>query len=112
MKIALPLVDGRVSQHFGRCDRYALVKVDDVTKKIEQIDLLIPPPHHPGVIPGWLSGHGADVIIAASMGSRAQQLLEESNITVVLGAREDIPQRVVALYLDGTLKPGSNFCDH
>jgi len=80
--------------------------------KIAQIDLLIPPPHHPEVIPGWLSGQHADVIVAASMGSRAQQLLEEGNITVVLGAGEDIPQQVVALYLDGTLELGSNFCDH
>ncbi len=112
MKIALPLVDGRVSQHFGHSDRYALVKVDEETKKIEQIDLLVPPPHHPGVIPGWLSGQGAEVIIAASMGSRAQQLFAESSITVILGAKEDIPQRVVASYLDGTLKPGPNLCDH
>jgi ATP-binding protein involved in chromosome partitioning len=112
MKIALPLVNGRVSRHFGHSDRYAMVEVNDDTRKIEKIDLLVPPPHHPGVLPGWLRGEGADVVIAASMGSRAQQLLAESGIEVVLGAEEDIPQSVVASYLEGTLEPGPNLCDH
>ena len=38
---------------------------------------LVPPPHEPGVLPGWLHHLGADVIIAGGMGQRAISLFGE-----------------------------------
>jgi predicted Fe-Mo cluster-binding NifX family protein len=73
---------------------------------------LDPPPHAPGVLPHWLAGHGADMVIAGGLGQRAQNLFEDQNIKVVVGAPAEAPEQVAAAYLAGTLATGSNTCDH
>ncbi|MBN2644661.1 MAG: ATPase, partial [Desulfuromonadaceae bacterium] len=61
----------------------------------------------------WLAGQGADLIIAGGMGMRAQNLFEEQNIKVVVGASGELtPLEVVQAYLVDTLQTGINACDH
>lgn len=112
MKIAIPLADGKLSQHFGHCERFALIEVDDAAKKITKQESLEAPPHQPGLLPPWLAERGATVIIAGGMGSRAQGLFAEQGIAVVVGAPAETPETIVAEYLAGTLKTGGNVCDH
>ncbi len=112
MKIAIPMADGKLCMHFGHCEQFALMDVDEKAKKVTGKQLLTPPPHEPGVLPKWLHDQGVNVIIAGGMGSRAQSLFSENGIEVVVGAPGDAPEKVAAAYLDGTLKAGENVCDH
>ncbi|MCD6394860.1 MAG: P-loop NTPase, partial [Planctomycetes bacterium] len=112
MKIAIPLANGRLSMHFGHCEEFAIVEVDEATKKMGETELLSPPGHEPGVLPRWLHEQGATVIIAGGMGQRAQQLFEQNDITVVVGASGDQPEQLVSAYLSGLLETGENICDH
>ncbi|MCK4600841.1 MAG: NifB/NifX family molybdenum-iron cluster-binding protein [Phycisphaerae bacterium] len=112
MKIAIPLANGRLSLHFGHCEQFALVKVEEATKKAGETELLSPPGYEPGVLPRWLHEQGANVIIAGGMGMRAQQLFAQNGITVVVGASVDTPDKIVSAYLDGALQTGDNICDH
>ncbi len=112
MKIAIPLAEGKLCMHFGHCEQFALVEADQATQQIKGQTLLTPPPHEPGVLPRWLHQQDADVIIAGGMGQRAQALFAENGIKVVVGAPAEAPEALVAAYLAGTLKAGSNACDH
>jgi len=112
MKIAIPLAAGRLSMHFGHCDQFALIEVDEATKTAKETNLLTPPPHEPGVLPRWLHEQGADIILAGGMGQRAQQLFAQNDIKVIVGAPAETPEALVAAYLDGSLQPGINACDH
>jgi len=112
MKIAIPLADGRLSMHFGHCEQFALVEVDEAAKKAGETELLTPPAHEPGALPRWLSEQGATVIIAGGMGMRAQQLFAQSGIAVIVGAPADTPEQLISAYLDGALQTGDNVCDH
>ena len=112
MKIAIPLAEGRLSMHFGHCEQFALVEVDEAAKTAGKTELLTPPSHEPGVLPRWLHEQGASVIIASGMGMRAQQLFAQNNITVVVGAPAEQPEQLVSAYLSGTLEAGDNVCDH
>jgi len=112
MKIAIPLAGGRLSMHFGHCEQFALVDVDESARSATGTDLVIPPPHEPGLLPRWLGELGADVIIAGGMGHRARQLFAQNGIRVVVGAPADPPDQLVAAYLNGTLQTGPNACDH
>ena len=112
MRIAIPLSQGKMSLHFGHCEEFAIVDVDEHTKKISNITELQPPAHQPGVLPRWLSEQQADVIIAGGMGQRAQQLFAQNNIKVVVGASEQAPEQLVKAYLNDTLETGDNICDH
>ena len=112
MKIALPIAEGKLCMHFGHCEQFALLEVDEKTKTVTNKQMLTPPPHEPGVLPRWLHEQGANVIIAGGMGQRAQSLFAENGIKVVVGAPGDTPEILVAAYLAGTLKTGTNVCDH
>jgi len=111
MKIAIPLVNGRLCMHFGHCEQFALVETNEQNSIVDKT-LLTPPPHEPGVLPAWLHEQGADVIIAGGMGMRARQLFESNDITVVVGAPAEEPEQLVAKYLSETLETGENVCDH
>jgi ATP-binding protein involved in chromosome partitioning len=112
MRIAVPVADGKLSMHFGHCERFALVDVDPVAKTILKREDVEAPKHEPGLLPPWLAERGARVIIAGGMGQRAQGLFAEQGISVVIGAPAETPERLVADYLAGTLEAGENICDH
>jgi predicted Fe-Mo cluster-binding NifX family protein len=112
MKIAIPLAEGRLAQHFGHCASFAIVDVDMETKKILKREDIAAPEHQPGLLPPWLAERGAKVIIAGGMGSRAQQLFTQQGIQVIIGAAADTPERIVDEFLAGTLQVGDNICDH
>jgi ATP-binding protein involved in chromosome partitioning len=112
MKIAIPIADGRLCMHFGHCEQFALVDVDETSRKPARTTMMTPPPHEPGVLPRWLHEQGAKVIIAGGMGHRAQQWFAQSGIEVVVGAPAETPDALARAYLDGTLVSGENLCDH
>ena len=112
MRIAIPLFEGKLSQHFGHCEKFAIIEVDRDSKQITGRQDITPPDHQPGVLPRWLHGIGVNVIIASGMGQRAQQLFAQNQIEVVTGAIMDDPEDLVSAYLNQALLTGENVCDH
>jgi predicted Fe-Mo cluster-binding NifX family protein len=112
MRIALPVAAGTLCMHFGHCESFALIDVDEQTKQIIKSEAVAAPEHQPGLLPPWLAERGANLIIAGGMGSRAQDLFAQQGIRVITGAPAESPEAVVRAYLDGTLKVGQNACDH
>lgn len=112
MRIAIPLADGHLAQHFGHCGMFAFVDVDPQTKQVTGLAEVEPPPHQPGLLPLWLKERNIDLIIAGGMGSRALSLFDEASIQVLTGAPAKTPAELVRLYLDGQLEAGPNGCDH
>ena len=112
MKIAIPVAEGKLCMHFGHCEHFAIVDVDEKTNQILSTNYSDPPPHEPGVLPKWLSEQSANCIIAGGMGSRAKGLFEEFNIKVITGAPSETPENVVNDFLNNRLEIGPNACDH
>lgn len=112
MKIAIPSLDGKLCLHFGHCEQFAVIDVDNETKTVGEVSFLTPPPHEPGVLPRWLHEQGADVIIAGGMGQRAQTLFTSNGIEVLVGAPQETPEELAKAYIQGRLVSGTNVCDH
>jgi predicted Fe-Mo cluster-binding NifX family protein len=110
MRIAVPTFDGKLCMHFGHCQHFTLVDVEDA--EIKSVEATTPPPHAPGVLPTWLHEQGATIIIASGMGMRAQNLFTQNDIEVVVGASIMEPEELVKQYISGTLEAGDNICDH
>jgi predicted Fe-Mo cluster-binding NifX family protein len=110
MKFAVPLAEGKLTAHFGHCQEFALVDVEE--DAIKKKETLVPPPHEPGVLPKWLHEQGANVIIAGGMGARAIDLFVQNGIKVITGAPSLTPEELVQQYLDNSLQTGANACDH
>jgi Mrp family chromosome partitioning ATPase/predicted Fe-Mo cluster-binding NifX family protein len=108
--LVVPVSGGKLSPHFGHCEQFAFIETDN--GKIKETDLRTPPGHEPGVLPNWLYEQGANVAIVGGMGERAQQLLREKGIEVIIGAPMDSPESLANQYLSDSLVAGANICDH
>lgn len=110
LKIAVPASeDGTVSEHFGHCKQFAIHYVSG--KNIDKVEFLEPPTHVPGAFPKFLGEHGANVIIASGMGSRAVDLFNAEGIDVVLGATGKVEDNV-KVFLEGNLESTGSACTH
>jgi predicted Fe-Mo cluster-binding NifX family protein len=107
---AIPLESGRLCSHFGHCQQFAIVDVDN--NAIVGENLITPPPHEPGLFPAWLAGLGVTEVIAGGMGQRALDLFAAQNIKVNIGAQPKSPKELVTDWLKDSLQTGSNSCDH
>jgi len=113
MRIAIPIQQGKFSQHFGGAEAFAFYTVDEVKRAIDERRFEAPPEHGRGIFPMWLREKGATVVLAGGMGPRAIDILGRHGIEVVLGVVGDDPDAVIQGYLDGTLEATGEVChDH
>jgi len=108
MRLAIATEGNMVSAHFGHCASYTLVDVEDGA--VKTTNAISAPAHQPGVLPGFLAEHGANVVVAGGMGPRAQDLFASHGIEVISGVVGSIDQ-VVEAFIAGTLTSGENLCD-
>lgn len=107
---AVPTIDGKLTGHFGRCEKFAIVAVED--NKIISETFIAPPAHSPGSYPNFLAELGVNTIITGGMGPKAQEIFNQNNIEVYLGADSKEPVKLVNDYLNNNLVAGNNQCDH
>lgn len=110
LKVAIPVAEGRLCSHFGHCQQFAVIQINEGL--MGNKELHTPPPHEPGVLPQWLGTLGVNLVIAGGMGQRALSLLAEKGIKVITGSLSQEPEALVKSYLAGTLANGPNACDH
>ncbi len=108
--IAIPMENGKLCAHFGHCQTFAFIKVENC--KIVNITEHTPPEHVPGLYPRWVAQHGATDVIAGGMGQKAVQLFHEQNINVFTGAPMDTAQEIVTRFLANNLELSANYCNH
>lgn len=108
--IAIPVVRGELTPHFGHCEKFAIIETDD--NQIMKVEYMTPPLHEPGVYPRFLAEYGVHVIIVGGIGQRAQNLFAQHNIEVYAGVNSESPEKLVEDYLNNRLQTGRNLCDH
>ncbi|HAF28610.1 MAG TPA: ATPase [Bacteroidales bacterium] len=109
-KFAIPTLNNQLTAHFGHCEKFAIVDVED--NKVTNEEFVTPPVHQPGVYPKFLAEQGVHVIIAGGMGQTAQDLFAQNNIEVHMGVQAGSPSELVKQYLNNQLQTGQNLCDH
>lgn len=109
-KIAIPMKDNMLCNHFGHSENFAVFETSDgiITKE----ERLTPPPHEPGTIPRWLHEVGVTDVIAGGIGQRAIQILLSNHINVYVGVAQKPAELLVNELLSDSLQAGVNLCDH
>lgn len=107
MKIAVASEGQLVSRHFGHCEGFNIFEVEE--KQVLKKEYVQNPGHKPGFLPNFLKDLGVKVVISGCMGEKAQQLLAQGNIEVIVGAEGDC-EAVVQDYLKGELKSTKRIC--
>jgi len=111
MRYAVPLSQGQLGLHFGRCDEFMLIDLDE-TGRVTGKETVTFPVHECGYLPGWLASKGTNVVIAGGIGMTNRMLLQQNDINVVLGVQEPDPEKAAVAHFHNTLKCGQNQCEH
>ncbi|MDY6911093.1 MAG: NifB/NifX family molybdenum-iron cluster-binding protein [Chloroflexota bacterium] len=111
MRYGVPVSNGVLDAHFGHCAGFALIDTDEQAKSVTNMEIIPSPGHVPGVLPGWLAGQGASIVIVGGMGGRAIDLFKENGIEVIIGAPSIDPEAVVLEYMNGNLISSGNACE-
>ncbi len=112
MKIAFPTRDGRIDDHFGHCDHYTIMTLDNNNNIInnERLDS----PTGCGCksnIATILSDIGVKLMLAGNIGQGAINTLNSNKIKVVRGCSGKI-EEVAAKWLAGEIKDQEIICNH
>lgn len=108
--IAVPTVAGKACQHFGHCERFAIIETDGGA--VTSSCMVTPPAHQPGLYPRFLAEQGVTVVLAGGMGQKALDLFAQNGIEVLMGMPPEDPSVLAEAYLAGKLSSASNACDH
>ena len=109
-KIAIPLENGVLCAHFGHCQTFAVVNVEN--NEITEIKEFEPPEHVPGLYPKWVAQFGVTDVIAGGMGQQAIMLFNQQNINAFVGAPVKTAQELVNDYIGNKLNLSANYCNH
>jgi ATP-binding protein involved in chromosome partitioning len=93
LKVAIPLAEGKLCNHFGHCEQFAVIRIKEGL--IDGKEFHTPPPHEPGLLPRWLGDLGVNLIIAGGMGQSALNLFAEQGIKVITGSTSQEPETLV-----------------
>lgn len=109
--IAVPTDEsGILDAHFGHCKYFELFTEKEGT--ISSKDKIVPPPHEPGLLPGWLADKEVTDIIAGGMGQKAIQLFNQKGVNVFVGAPRVSAKELVDGFIKENISFQGNYCDH
>ncbi len=106
-RIAIATDGAQVAQHFGRCQAYTLVDIEE-GREINST-VIDSPGHQVGFLPRFLGEKGVSCVIAGGMGPRAQNLFAQEGISAIIGVTGLVTD-VVKDFLSGNLAAGDSLC--
>jgi len=107
MKIAIPTEATNVSSHFGKCENFTIVEIEN--SKIKSKVIINTEGNQHGLLPTFLAAHGVNVVIAGGMGEGARQNLISNNIEIISGVSGNIDE-AISSYMNGNLKSNDVGC--
>ena len=111
MKIALPSRDNSIDDHFGHCEYFTVLTIDQIDKSI-LAEEIIPSPSGCGCksnIASQLAANGVTLLLAGNMGDGAVRVLEANGIEVIRGCHGDI-NMVANKWLQGEITDSGEIC--
>lgn len=111
-KIALPTRNGQIDDHFGHCEFYTIVSVDDNDQIV--LTETLPSPQGCGCksnIATKLQQDGVKVMLAGNMGAGALNKLSACGIQVIRGCQGGVLD-VVQAFLRGEIRDSGEACHH
>ncbi len=108
--IAIPLENGILCAHFGHCEKFAIIEVDN--NLIIHTKEVTPPEHIPGLYPRWIADFGVTAVIGGGMGQKAIELFNRQNINAFVGAPVKPAEELVIDFMNNKLSLSANYCNH
>ncbi len=101
-KIAIPLVENKLSEYFGHCSHYEIFEISNKTIQSSKVEF------HSITeiekIPDWIEQKGITDIITYKIDKKYIALFSNTKINLFVGVPMDSPDILIESYLNGTLK--------
>lgn len=111
MRVAIPIVDGRLNAHFGQSVLFRVFTTTGEPPTIaSSADIACPDGLGCGSLGGFLQGRQVDVVLVGGIGAGAMQHLNQVGLEVVSGVGNLSPEQLVADYLAGNLVVAGATC--
>ena len=101
-KVAIPLMDNKLSEYFGQCSHYEVFEIDNKTIKSSKVEFHSVKELEK--IPDWVIKKGITDVIAYKMDKKFITLFGNTKINLFVGVQMDTAASLIESYLDGTLK--------
>lgn len=112
MRIAVPVRDGVLSEHFGQSPQVVMLEVDPQARTIISQTTLALPAHAPGAIPQFIIDQKADLVLTCGVGQRAVIMLADAGVRVIDGVTVEAPRKLTEDLLHDRLVVHRNTCSH
>ena len=109
-RIALPVTENKLCPHFGLSSHFKFYFEEN--GKIINEELVSVPAQQPELIPNWLIKKGVTDVIAAGIGLKPIEILNQHKINVFVGVKMKALDELLREFMDGTLETNGNLCDH
>lgn len=109
-KIAIPSCEGNLWPHFGKAPQVTFVTVEN--GEVKETVVKDAPEHEHGAMPRFMAAEGCTDVICGGLGQGAVQMIEQLGMELHAGAPELPVEKVLAMYLDGTIEYGDSTCHH
>lgn len=109
-KIAMPVLDHKLSPHFAHSLLFEIFHVEN--KTIIDESLVHVPSQLSEPLPVWLINKGITDVITRGIGHKEINLFNQHKINVFVGVKIGDPTALVQEYLDGMLETNGNLCDN
>ena len=100
-KIAIPVINEKLSEYFGQCSHYEIFEVEGKQINRHKIDLA--PKTELANIPDWTTARGITDIIVHKVDKRIISQFQDHKINLFVGVSVDTPQNLIEDYLHGKL---------
>jgi len=109
-KIAVPVVDNKLSPYFASSSLFKIFLVENQT--IVKEYLITASSQSPESLPLWLVKNGVTDIITREIGQKEINLFNQHKINVFVGVKLENPKDLVQEYIDGILETHDILFDH
>ncbi len=111
LKLAIPVTDGVVADHFGHCEYYALIEIENgIVKATENITA----PEGCGCksnIANLLAEKGISLMLAGNIGDGAFNKIRSQHIDVIRGCTGEL-DKLITQFINGEICDSQQNCDH
>lgn len=115
MRVAMPVEEGKVSEHFGRAPYFLIADIEQgkvISKEV--VENPVYGAHRPGAVPNFLLEKGINCIVCGGMGPSAEKIFKKKGIEIVMGVTGDV-EEILEKLARGELEGGENLrevCGH
>jgi predicted Fe-Mo cluster-binding NifX family protein len=101
-RVAIPLVEHRLSEYFGQCSYYEIFEIDHKTIKSSKVGK--PAYKSSDSMPDWINEKGITDVIIHKIDKKVFSMLADTKINLFVGIPIDTPDSIIQGYLSGNLK--------